>query len=219
VPVFAAGGNSGVNLGTHMTGAEEVLIVPAGAPTPADSRAQGEAIFRVSDDGKSVDYKVIVANIENVFMAHIHTGGTSALRPSRGNPVGRRIRQCAYERRCRSWKHRPWRFPRRRDPGATRPREITRDDGAPTGSPVCQVAHKLTSSQAHKLTSSQAHKLTSSQAHKLTSSIPHSVRNAICGSTRDALRAGTQLATTETSNSATAAPPNTTGSRVPTPKS
>jgi hypothetical protein len=72
VPVFTAGGNRDVNLGTHLTGAEEVLIVPAGAPTPADSRAQGEAIFRVSDDGMSVDYKLIVANIENVFMAHIH---------------------------------------------------------------------------------------------------------------------------------------------------
>jgi hypothetical protein len=72
LPLFAAGGNKDSNLGTHMTGAEEVLNVPAGAPTPADSRAQGQAIFRVSDDGLSVDYKLIVANIDNVFMAHIH---------------------------------------------------------------------------------------------------------------------------------------------------
>ena len=73
VPLFAAGGNKDVNLGTHLTGAEEVFT-PAtpGAPTPADSKGQGQAIFRVSDDGMSVDYKLIVANIDNVFMAHIH---------------------------------------------------------------------------------------------------------------------------------------------------
>ncbi len=73
LPLFAAGGNSDSNLGTHLTGAEEVFR-PAtpDAPTPADSRAQGQAIFRVSDDGTSIDYKLIVANIENVFMAHIH---------------------------------------------------------------------------------------------------------------------------------------------------
>jgi CHRD domain-containing protein len=64
VPVFAAGGNRDVNLGTHLTGDEEV---PARA-----TRAQGQAIFRVSDDGLSVDYKLVVANIENAFMAHIH---------------------------------------------------------------------------------------------------------------------------------------------------
>lgn len=53
-----------MNLGTHLTGAEEV---PA-----RDTPAQGQAIFRVSDDGMSVEYKLIVANIENAFMAHIH---------------------------------------------------------------------------------------------------------------------------------------------------
>ena len=55
-PLFVVGGNSGgngdVNLGTHMTGAEEVFTpVPPSTATPADSRAQGEAIFRVNGDG------------------------------------------------------------------------------------------------------------------------------------------------------------------------
>ncbi|HJP61203.1 MAG TPA: hypothetical protein VJ865_14445, partial [Gemmatimonadaceae bacterium] len=50
-PLYAsnAGGRGDFNLGTHMTGDEEVFT--GGPPTPADSRGQGEAIFRVSDDG------------------------------------------------------------------------------------------------------------------------------------------------------------------------
>ncbi len=74
VPLFAAGGNKDFNLGTHLIGAEEVLIVPPGAPIPADSRAQGEAIFSVSPDGRTVDFRLIASNIDNVIMAHIHCG-------------------------------------------------------------------------------------------------------------------------------------------------
>jgi hypothetical protein len=85
VPLFAsanAGGNRDFNLGTHLTGAEEVLLnVPAGDPHPRDSRAQGQAIFRVSDDGMSVRYKLIVANIENVFQAHIHRAAAGSNGP------------------------------------------------------------------------------------------------------------------------------------------
>jgi hypothetical protein len=73
VPLFAVGGNTDVNLETHLTGDEEVFV-PAtpGAPTPADSRAQGQAIFRVSADGQTVEFKLIASNIDNVIMAHIH---------------------------------------------------------------------------------------------------------------------------------------------------
>lgn len=53
-----------LNLRTHMSGAEEV---PA-----RDTNAQGQAIFRVSPDGTSISYQLIVANIENVLMSHIH---------------------------------------------------------------------------------------------------------------------------------------------------
>ena len=48
-----------------MTGAQE-------APTPVDTRARGAAKFQLSADGTSIDYRLNVANIENVLMAHIH---------------------------------------------------------------------------------------------------------------------------------------------------
>jgi hypothetical protein len=65
--VLAAGpvlASSGKNFTAHLSGSEEV---PA-----ADTRATGQAIFRLSSDGESLYYKLIVANIENVSMAHIH---------------------------------------------------------------------------------------------------------------------------------------------------
>jgi hypothetical protein len=51
---------------THLTGDGEV-------PTNA-SRGQGNATFRLSADGESLHYRLVVANIENVTMAHIHLG-------------------------------------------------------------------------------------------------------------------------------------------------
>ena len=53
---------------THLTGAEEV---PAN-----DSQATGQAIFQISEDGMTLSYKLIVANIENVTQAHIHLAPT-----------------------------------------------------------------------------------------------------------------------------------------------
>lgn len=50
------------NFRTHLSSSEEV--------PPIDSRATGQAIFQLRGDG--LHYKVIVANIENVTMAHIH---------------------------------------------------------------------------------------------------------------------------------------------------
>jgi hypothetical protein len=52
------------NFGTHLKGQFEVPM--------RDTLGEGQAIFRVSDDGQSVDYKLIASNIDNVFMAHIH---------------------------------------------------------------------------------------------------------------------------------------------------
>ena len=52
------------NLGTHLTGSEEV---PA-----RDTDAQGQAIFRINEDGTAISYKINVANIENVTQSHIH---------------------------------------------------------------------------------------------------------------------------------------------------
>lgn len=82
-PLFAMGGNSASNLGTHLTGDEEVLAVAPGAPHPADSRAQGQAIFRVNDDGSAVEFRLIASNIENAFMAHIHCAAAGANGPIR----------------------------------------------------------------------------------------------------------------------------------------
>ncbi len=61
---------------THLTGDAE-------RPVPNDSKGQGQAIFQISDDGTEIQYKLIVANIENVTQAHIHccagTEGTAGI--------------------------------------------------------------------------------------------------------------------------------------------
>jgi hypothetical protein len=83
-PLFAMGGNSASNIGTHLTGGEEVCL-PAQCPTvtPAVSQAQGQAIFRVNGDGTAVDFRLIASNIDNAFMAHIHCAAAGANGPIR----------------------------------------------------------------------------------------------------------------------------------------
>lgn len=56
--------NSEDNFNAHLTGDAEV--------PPVDTLAQGQALFKVSADGSSLNYKLIVANLDDVFMAHIH---------------------------------------------------------------------------------------------------------------------------------------------------
>ena len=52
------------NFTAHLSGDQEV---------PANSSlAQGQAIFQLSKDGTELSYKLIVANLDNVRMAHIH---------------------------------------------------------------------------------------------------------------------------------------------------
>jgi hypothetical protein len=65
------------NFRAHLTGDNEVP--PAGVVN--DSLAQGQAIFQLSDDGQIMYYQINVANIENVFMAHIHKGAPGANGP------------------------------------------------------------------------------------------------------------------------------------------
>ena len=48
----------------HANGSGEVPV--------RDSQGQGQGIFKLSDDGNSIEYKLIASNIDNVFMAHIH---------------------------------------------------------------------------------------------------------------------------------------------------
>ena len=50
----------------RLSGAEEV--------PPRDTPATGSAAFQLSEDGPALSYTVSVANIENVFAAHIHCG-------------------------------------------------------------------------------------------------------------------------------------------------
>jgi hypothetical protein len=81
VPVFtdsaATSPNAnGGNFGTPLSPDEEVM--PTGVVNT--SNARGNAIFQLSEDGTELSYKLIVANIDNAFMAHIHRGpaGTNA---------------------------------------------------------------------------------------------------------------------------------------------
>ncbi len=55
-----------LNFRAHLTGDQEV--------PPVETRATGQAVFQLSRDGESLSYRLIVANIENVRMAHIHLG-------------------------------------------------------------------------------------------------------------------------------------------------
>jgi hypothetical protein len=52
------------NFRAHLSGDQEV--------PPNESIAQGQAIFQLSKDGTELKYKLIVANLENLHMAHIH---------------------------------------------------------------------------------------------------------------------------------------------------
>ena len=67
-------GGSDQNHTTHLSGDQEVFAAAAGAPTPADSNAQGQAIFKIARDDQSFEYKLIASNIENITQAHIHCG-------------------------------------------------------------------------------------------------------------------------------------------------
>ncbi|MFP3913947.1 MAG: CHRD domain-containing protein [Actinomycetota bacterium] len=62
LPVGALG--QGKNFVAPLSGDEEVPAV--------DTRARGLAKFQLSADGSQLDYRLIVANIEDVQMAHIH---------------------------------------------------------------------------------------------------------------------------------------------------
>lgn len=64
---------NGGNFGTPLSGDEEVPV--------RETRARGNAIFQLNAAGDAIDYKLIVANIENVFQAHIHRGPVGANGP------------------------------------------------------------------------------------------------------------------------------------------
>ena len=63
------------NFAVPLSGREEV--------PPRDTNARGVATFKLSEDGTELSYKLNVANIENVFAAHIHCGAVGV-----NGPVG-----------------------------------------------------------------------------------------------------------------------------------
>jgi hypothetical protein len=77
VALVVAGATTAVatsdNFRTHLSGDEEVPAIVTGA--------QGQATFKLSDDGSSITYKLNVANIENVTQAHIHLGAVGVAGP------------------------------------------------------------------------------------------------------------------------------------------
>ena len=62
--VTAAVAGVNANWSVHANGASEV--------PPHETQGQAQAIFHLSPDGNSIDYKLIAANIDNVVQAHIH---------------------------------------------------------------------------------------------------------------------------------------------------
>ncbi len=59
------------NFRAHLSGDQEVPAV--------ETDATGQAIFNLSKDGMTLSYKLIVANIENVRMAHIHLAAAGSI--------------------------------------------------------------------------------------------------------------------------------------------
>lgn len=59
------------NFVAHLNSRNEVFSMPV------NSKGEGEAIFHVGKNGKMIHYKLIVSNIDNVFMAHIHWGAST----------------------------------------------------------------------------------------------------------------------------------------------
>ena len=76
VNVVAAQAASPRNFRAHLNVAQEVPE-PVNVPT----NPQGQATFQLSRDGNELHYRLIVANIENVTMAHIHLAPVGATGP------------------------------------------------------------------------------------------------------------------------------------------
>lgn len=71
IALLAIGGtavakNGPTNFRAHLSGSGEVPAV--------NTQAQGQAKFQLNKAGDALDYQLIVANIEDVVVAHIHCG-------------------------------------------------------------------------------------------------------------------------------------------------
>jgi hypothetical protein len=65
-PVAVGAPPANRNFRAHLSGDQEV--------PPAPTQAQGQIILQLSKDGTVLDYKLIVANIEDVTQSHLHLG-------------------------------------------------------------------------------------------------------------------------------------------------
>lgn len=63
-----------LNFRAHLSGTQE--------NPPVETNAQGQAIFQLDSSGTSLDYKLNVANIDDVFAAHIHCGAIGVNGPA-----------------------------------------------------------------------------------------------------------------------------------------
>jgi len=84
----ASAGGASDNFAAPLSGRDEV---PA-----RDTNARGVATFKLSDDGSELGYTLNVANIDNVFAAHIHCGSEVVAGPVGvnlfiGSPAGGRF--------------------------------------------------------------------------------------------------------------------------------
>lgn len=57
-------GQKVLNFRAHLSGDQEVPV--------RETLATGQALFQLSKDGQQLSYKIMVANLENITMAHIH---------------------------------------------------------------------------------------------------------------------------------------------------
>ncbi len=56
----------------HLTGRTWTSRVNSSVTYTIDTKAQGQVMFRVSEDGSKIEFMLLVANIQNITMAHIH---------------------------------------------------------------------------------------------------------------------------------------------------
>jgi hypothetical protein len=78
IALFAVAGSAlaqPTNFRAHLSGGEE--------NPPVETTAAGQAVFQFDGNLTSLSFKLIVANIENVFAAHIHCGAVGV-----NGPVG-----------------------------------------------------------------------------------------------------------------------------------
>jgi CHRD domain len=85
---LAPGAVAGDNFVATLSGDQEV--------PPRDTQARGVATFKLRQDGVALAFKVNVANIDNVFAAHIHCGAAGVNGPVgvtlfMGAPAGGRV--------------------------------------------------------------------------------------------------------------------------------